>query len=425
MAGSTPFRQLAGVPSHMKLILGEDTGIHVGVPYFAIRADRLGAVALDGKLVEGWTRSTSNQLRLTALQEEPFQLDLRFMGIIPIRSVTVSVLPQKKLLPGGQSIGIDVESQGVMIVRDAPVWNGRTEVYPAREADLREGDLIITINGQLVQNKEQASQLLSEASANGSSVTLGIRRGSRAMTKEINPVFDVRHKRNLLGVWVRDSAAGVGTLTFVDPETNKYGALGHMITDNDTARPYPLREGKILEASISGIRPGRQGIPGEKIGVFLNMQRPLGDITVNSAFGVFGTLDRHPPHALFNEPLPIALQSQIRTGPAQIITVINDQKPELFDIEIERVVQQPAHDGRSMIVRVTDPVLLEKTGGIVQGMSGSPIIQEGRIVGAVTHVFVHDPTRGYGVSIELMLQQIDNLNSNFQSMSKEQREKAS
>ena len=234
---------------------------------------------------------------------------------------------------------------------------------------------------------------------------LHIQRQNREMIKEITPIYCAESKSYRIGLLIRDNAGGVGTLTFVDPETMEYGALGHMISNNETQSKINILKGKLVTAQIQGIKKGTSGYPGEKIGRFVS-NFSLGTIEKNTTAGIFGVLtdENVLTESSYTQALPTAAPNQIVLGPAQIFTAIDGNKVECFDVEIEKVM--PAHkDGKGLVVRVTDPVLLEKTGGIVQGMSGSPIIQNGRIIGAVTHVFINDPTRGYGILIHDMLQE--------------------
>jgi stage IV sporulation protein B len=192
-------------------------------------------------------------------------------------------------------------------------------------------------------------------------------------------------------------------MTFFDPQSRRYGALGHVIADMDTNRPIEIEDGQIVAASVSRIEPGKRGQPGEKIGTFSHNRDAIGTIDRNTPFGIMGYLFKPPECNLYSEPLPIAMMNEVRPGPAKIVTVISGRKLEEFDVEIVRVNPQPTPHAKGMVIKVVDRRLLAATGGIVQGMSGSPIIQDGRLVGAVTHVFVNDPTKGYGVFIEWMI----------------------
>ena len=204
-----------------------------------------------------------------------------------------------------------------------------------------------------------------------------------------------------LGAWIRDSMAGIGTMTFYEPATGIFGALGHGINDVDTALLMPLESGAILSASVSDVKKGAAGDPGELHGAF-RTDRDLGELWANTPGGIFGTLaDTSLVSA--DQAVPVALRSQVKVGPATILSNIAGEEVKRYDVEIVRVYPAGSHDTRDLMVKVTDPALLEATGGIVQGMSGSPILQDGRLVGAVTHVLVNDPTQGYGILAETML----------------------
>ena len=233
-----------------------------------------------------------------------------------------------------------------------------------------------------------------------------VRNGEVANTV-IRAVRSVEDNRYHLGLWVRDNTAGIGTLTFYDPESNVFAALGHGITDIDTGTLMSVSTGEILESEILDIKKGRQGIPGELRGVFVENENKLGEITSNTQSGIYGRLYENSLARLPQKAYPIGVRSQVQTGKASILANVDGKKVEEFEILIEKINRQNTNGTKGMIIRIVDPKLLEMTGGIVQGMSGSPIIQNGVLVGAVTHVLVNDPTRGYGIFIEFMLKNID------------------
>ena len=303
------------------------------------------------------------------------------------------------LIPGGQAIGVAIRTQGVLVVGAGD--NGRDS--------LREGDMILSVNGVPLLE----SAMLTEAvnAAQGQPLSLRISRGGQENDLLLTPRYDESSRAWRLGVWVRDSTAGVGTLTYYDPATGAYGALGHAITDSDTGSLLPVREGALMQAEIVDVRRGQRGAPGELRGSFLREQVTLGTVQVNTALGIYGRLEAPAASALYPEGLPTASRGQVHTGAATILSTIAGQEACEYAIEITQVSRQSAAAPKSMVLRVTDERLLSSTGGIVQGMSGSPILQDGRIVGAVTHVFVSDPTQGYGVFIDWMLQQSDALSA--------------
>jgi stage IV sporulation protein B len=255
-----------------------------------------------------------------------------------------------------------------------------------------------------VQSDSQVADIVNQTGQTGNSLDILIKRNGQTLNLAINPLLCNETNRYRIGLFVRDSAAGVGTMTFYDPKSGAYGALGHVITDSDTNQPIDVERGKIVSASISGIQYGRRGQPGEKIGVFIDEEKTLGNIRKNCNFGIFGSLTQPMTSTEANgEAIPVASMSQVTVGPAEILTVVDGQNIERFSIEIQKVTVQETPETKGMVIKITDPRLLERTGGIIQGMSGSPIIQNGKLVGAVTHVFVHDPTRGYGCFIDWML----------------------
>lgn len=335
-------------------------------------------------------------------------LEWRLLGLVPVGSLEVRSVPEVAVIPGGQAIGVVMNSGGLLVTRVGPVIDvhGRRR-FPAEEADIRPGDLIVEVNGQTPQTPSQVARLVQQAGQRGSSVRVKLRRAGTTLETQIQPVpiFDERvgRQRYLLGLYLQDPVAGVGTLTFYHPETLRYGALGHMVTDG-FREPMGVSEGRIVEASIQGVQPGARGRPGEKIGSFAQGARQLGTIDKNNTYGIFGHLFTEPSFSWADrQPVPVAMAHQVKPGPAQMLTVVEGNRVEAFDIEILRVYPQGRQDGRGMVLRIVDPRLLALTEGIVQGMSGSPILQDGKLVGAVTHVFVNDPQRGYGTMAEWMV----------------------
>ncbi|WP_333594863.1 SpoIVB peptidase, partial [Anaerospora hongkongensis] len=348
--------------------------------------------------------SLSRPVSLESVNRGKATVDFKLLGLIPVRTVEVDVLPSLKIVPGGHSIGVVLHSQGVIVVGISPVLSTNDQyVTPAKDGGIVVGDVMLSINGNPVQSDAQVAELIDESGRNKQPIDVLIKRGDNRLHVSLTPVLCKDTKRYRIGLYVRDSAAGVGTLTFFEPQSQNYGALGHVITDSDTNQPIDCNQGKIVLATVSGIQHGKRGQPGEKIGVFIEESQLLGDIKKNTPFGIYGNLNTPIENNLYPEALPVASMSQIQTGEAEILTVVDGQTIEKFSIEIQKVNYQEAPEGKGLVIKVTDPRLLDKTGGIVQGMSGSPIIQNGRVIGAVTHVFVHDPTRGYGTFIDWML----------------------
>ena len=304
---------------------------------------------------------------------------------------------ERTLIPLGKAVGIKLFADGVLIVETSALEDGGGAVSPAQRCGLKEGDLILRANDEKVRSTEHMQSILQ---ANGDdAMVLAVKRGSRTMEVSITPVCcaDGTYR---LGAWIRDSMAGIGTLTYYDPATKTYGALGHGITDVDTAKLMPLASGSIMETTVKAVRRGEKGKPGELKGDF-SVQRDVGTLWANTEGGIFGTVS-DDGFIESGEALPVGRSDEIHTGPATILSTVNGGETEEYTVQIEKLFSRD-QSTRNMLLRVTDERLLSTTGGIVQGMSGSPIIQDGKLVGAVTHVLVNDPTRGYGIFIENML----------------------
>ncbi|MCM3730628.1 SpoIVB peptidase [Fictibacillus nanhaiensis] len=321
----------------------------------------------------------------------------------PIKKMDVRVLSDLKVVPGGQSIGVKLNTLGVLIVGHHLVNTNSGKQSPGEIADIQVGDIITKINGKDIKKMGDVSPFVKESGESQKPMDVTIIRDGKSMHRTLKPLQDKNNQSYRIGLYIRDSAAGVGTLTFYDPTSFKYGALGHVISDMDTKKPIKVNNGEILGSTVTSIEKGSNGHPGEKLARFSNDQRVLGDISKNSPFGIFGKLNEKISNGSWNQPMPIALSDQVKEGPAKILTVVNGSKVREFEVDVISSVPQKFPATKGMVIKITDPELLKITGGIVQGMSGSPIIQNGRIIGAVTHVFVNDPTSGYGVHIEWML----------------------
>lgn len=324
---------------------------------------------------------------------------------LPIKRVNVDVLDDFRIIPGGQSIGVNLETLGVLVVGHHLIEEESEKKSPGEEAGIEVGDIILKIEQEEIKSMDQIAPLVEKAGNDNTPLEFTVKRGSNTFKKELTPSFDKNEQGYRIGLYIRDSAAGIGTMTFYEPDSKKYGALGHVISDMDTKKPIEIDEGSIVRSSITSIQKGNSGTPGEKRASYTNNQGRLGNITKNSPFGVFGELENDLSKSEWDQPMPIALPEQVEEGPAKILTVLEDEKVESFDIEVVNSVEQKNPATKGMVIKITDERLLDVTGGIVQGMSGSPIIQNDKVIGAVTHVFVNDPTSGYGIHIEWMLQE--------------------
>ena len=328
------------------------------------------------------------------------EYDAEFLGF-KIKTVEVMAIPKEiQLYPGGNVVGIKLQTNGPLVVGFSDIENEEQKPYsPSKESGINLGDVILAINEIEINSSEFLAETLNSLKLD--ELDVKIERDGKILYKKVKPV-KTSDGKNKIGLWVRDSTAGIGTVTFIDPETGLYGALGHPITDVDTGDIIKISKGNIVNSSIVNVKRGEKGNPGELKGVFINDDIKLGNVKHNTKYGIFG---EYSLENFYGEKLSIALKDEIQEGPAKIISTIDNDKPKMYDVVIEKLLQQDNPSSKSMIIKVVDEELLEKTGGIVQGMSGSPIIQNNKLVGAVTHVLVNKPDTGYGIYIEWMLKE--------------------
>lgn len=305
----------------------------------------------------------------------------------------------KMLIPGGNVIGVKFYIDGVHILSLEDIKTPSGKKNPAKDAGLKSGDYIIKVNSAPVFTNEDLSSALQMSKT--SELTI-IRNGYEFKTN-ITPVTEQDGSKRI-GIWVRDSTAGIGTVTFYDPERHIFGALGHAISDQDTKKVLSMKNASAYNAKITTIRKGEKGEPGELGGVFLGNDRYLGELFINSSSGIFGTYNSSNVN---HSPVPVANHNEVTEGKATIYCSLENEEVKEYEIEISKIIKSSLYTSKGMIIKITDPALLQKTDGIVQGMSGSPILQNGKLVGAITHVFVNDPTRGYGIFIENMLNETE------------------
>ncbi|SFA72019.1 stage IV sporulation protein B [Lentibacillus halodurans] len=338
--------------------------------------------------------------------KEPGNSELIYQAAgMPIKKVDVSVLEDIEVIPGGQSIGVQLHTLGVLVVGHHQIKGESGTVSPGEDANIQVGDVILEINGEEVKEMEDVKPFVEEAGKEDKKLNVTLKRDSETIETTLDPVKDEKEDEYRIGLYIRDSAAGIGTMTFYDPETKNYGALGHVISDMDTQKPIEIHNGSIVRSNVTSIEKGNHGTPGEKQAKFSMQDEKIGSITKNSPFGIFGQLNKPISNGKYDEPMPIALSHEVKEGPAKILTVLEGEEVKEFDVKVVSSVPQKFPAKKGMVIQINDDELLNETGGIVQGMSGSPIIQDGKVIGAVTHVFVNDPTSGYGVHIEWMLQE--------------------
>ncbi len=322
--------------------------------------------------------------------------EARLFGVIPIKTVSANVISSRELVAAGKPFGVKLYTDGVLVVGLGDVETADGIVSPAREAGIETGDIVLSVNKQSVMTNEDISHLVNESARE---IEVEILRKDKTHTFKVKPAFTESGTK--IGMWVRDSTAGIGTITFVDKQTGMFGGLGHAICDVDTGEIMPLLHGSVVTAQVNGVIKGKAGSPGELTGI-INEKEEIGTILTNSETGVYGTLS--DLNGIDTSRLyETGSRSNVKTGKATIVCDVGDGTRE-YEIEIEKVYNGTSKT-KNMSVKVTDKALLSKTGGIVQGMSGSPIIQNGKLIGAVTHVLVNDSTRGYAIFIENMLKE--------------------
>ncbi len=333
----------------------------------------------------------------TAFAAASYEAEYKLFGVIPLKKVNLTAYRDIKLYPGGMPFGVKFFTKGVLVVGFCDVDTEGGLVNPAYDAGIRLKDVITHVGDKEIAGASELTELVENSG--GAPMEVRYTRGEGEFTATITPIKSKTDGKYKTGIWVRDSGAGIGTVSFIDPKSNYFAGLGHGICDTETGKLLPIERGTVVDVTVSGIQKGVSGTPGEIKGFFSSGK--TGTLLGNNECGVYGFFADTPKN-IPTEPLPIALKSDLREGEAYIYCTLDNNTIEKFTISISDI-NKSAEGGKCFTVKVTDPALLEKTGGIVQGMSGSPIIQNGHIVGAVTHVLVGDPTRGYGIFIENML----------------------
>lgn len=325
-----------------------------------------------------------------------YQARIDLFGVIPVDTVQVEVVDPLDVAVCGMPFGIKMFTQGVLVVGIGNVDTRSGAKSPAEEAGLRVGDSILAVDGEQVETTSQMASIIE--SSGGAPLRMTVSRQQVEFEAVLTPVASVTEKCLKAGMWIRDSSAGIGTLTFYDMTTGVFAGLGHPVNDVDTGQTVPISSGEIVPATVFGVTKGEVGSPGELLGSFCDGS--WGILTTNEETGLYGLLAEQPSAYA---TLPIAYKQEVTEGAAQLITTIHGDRPLAYEIEIEQVDYREDNPTRNMVIRVTDDALLEATGGVLCGMSGSPIVQNGKLVGAVTHVFVGDPAGGYAIFAENML----------------------
>lgn len=349
--------------------------------------------------VTGYCSASTGGKLLTERTEK-----LRLFGIFPIKDVNVREVSEPVVVPCGTPFGIKMITEGVMVVDLTGFDTGGEVISPAKEAGIREGDVIVSISGKAVSSNADVSSIIEESGGR----TLGVELIHEGKSKVvfIKPCRSSADGAFRAGMWVRDSSAGIGTVTFYLPETGVFAGLGHPVCDVDTGEMLTMAEGEAANVVISSLKKSSAGSPGELVGMF-SSDKPAGSLLMNTESGLYGKMDCCPVSC---SAVPVAMRQEVKTGAAEIIATVSGSAAKHYSVEIERISIEGGSSNHDMVIRVTDDELLENAGGIVQGMSGSPIIQDGKLVGAVTHVLVRDPSRGYAIFADTMLEAANNVN---------------
>ncbi len=387
------------IPSEIRLLLGQEESFDFSVP---MKASITGEEAAGVLYVNQEPLSEEvihidllNPFSVSSESLGEYDVQLKLFGLIPIKKISLEVIEELEVIPGGNVVGLQVETNGIMVLGTGSVIlkDGSSE-EPAKGL-LKSGDYIMGLNGVQGISRKKLTDSIGEEP-----LELLVKREEELIKVTVQPVQDYSGKYKL-GVWIRTDAQGIGTLTYV-MGNGKFGALGHGITDVDTGLLMEIGSGGLYDAEVLSVVKGKNGTPGEIIGIIRQSGiSTIGEITENCGKGIYGQMKLGMLDT--QKAIPVALKQDIKLGTATILCQVDSQIQE-YEIEIERIELGRTNDNKGLVIRITDEKLLKKTGGIVQGMSGSPILQDGKIVGAVTHVLVNDPTRGYGIFIENMLE---------------------
>lgn len=398
---------ISDVPSEIFLMDGNSQTLQVGFP-FELELEEgeqsVSAVTVQGdSLKDKKSYSLSEPLVISGQEEGKCNAALKVFGV-KVKDIQITVLEEVMLVPGGQSIGVMLHTKGALVVGSMNITSKTGEpVNPAKVAGLQAGDIIEKYNGEEIKDAAHLSELINQDEEGAA--RLSVRRGDQNLELTIYPVQDAQDGLWKLGVWVRDSTLGVGTLTFHDPASGKFAGLGHAITDVDTGKLLTVKDGEIVKSDILEVVKGEEGEPGELRGSFGQNDEVIGTISKNTEYGLYGNTQKQMQNGIYGA-LPAAKRDEVKVGEATLLCTLDDSGVKEYSCKIVKVNSQDSPEQKSFVVQIDDERLLETTGGIVQGMSGSPIIQNGKIVGAVTHVFINDPTQGYGIYLDWMLSEM-------------------
>lgn len=391
------------LPNEIKVVAGKEYRWHCNIPLRAQihTRDNLTLKDKEKSIISNHMINLKDPLYVSMGEVGKSDMTLSFLGVIPLKTVNVEALPPMEVIPCGQLIGVKIEMDGIGVVGVGPFEANGKEIEPCREK-IEQGDMITKINGQEITTKEAFKEKIENSGGERMKLTI-MRRGIEQVV-EVDPVYCENEDCYKLGIWIKDSMQGLGTLTYYDPVSRRFGALGHGITDFEMKKMVPVLDGQMTTAKLTSIQKGEKGEPGHLGGMVESKPcNVLGQITTNTAQGIYGTINENGKKYLNAPPIPIALQDEIHEGKAIILASVVGCEVRPYDVFIQKVAKYSGEPTKGLVIQITDKELLKATNGIVQGMSGSPIIQDGKLVGAITHVFVQEPTKGYGIFIENMI----------------------
>ena len=361
-----------------------------------------------GMELEGNLKSSEENIlkKISTINSEivgNIKLKLTALGIFPIKDITVSVIPQTMVIPSGKAVGLKVYSKGVLVIGESEVdgIDGK-EYEPYVEANIKKGDLILEFGGEEIETTDELIKAVRESKGEKTNIT--VERDGEKIETSIQAIKAIDDNNYKIGLWVRDGTMGIGTTTFYNPNTNEFVALGHGVSDVDTGEMLELESGTLNKVNLISVLPSKKSRPGEIVGT-LDSFGEYGEILRSDEKGIYGKIyDYQKENFVTAAPVPVASRNEVELGKATLLCMLDNEKIEEFEIEIQRKYANTESETKSMIIKILDEDLISRTGGIVQGMSGSPILQNGKLVGALTHVFVNDPIRGYAIFADALVQ---------------------
>jgi stage IV sporulation protein B len=392
------FLGFSSLPNEIKITQGYNSRLESDIPICA-EIENAPVMTVNNKPVSGNINIDFNKSTIKVEKPVTLKAKLKVMGI-GIKNVSFKVEPEKFVIPSGRAVGVRIDTDGVLVLGTGKVLDNDGKYYEPAVNLLKSGDRIMSVNGVNINDKNELQAVIK----NCQNAKIDIIRNGKKQTVNIGTIKS--GDENKIGVWVRDSTQGIGTITFYNPQTKRFAALGHPITDVDTREIMPLKQGEVVYSQIKNVVMGEKGKPGELTGES-DFEQKIGNVDINSVNGIYGDVAKDGEKYFKADKMRIASAVEVHTGDAWILTTVDGDKPQKYNIKIETINRYSKDSTKNMVVVITDEELLKKTGGIVQGMSGSPIIQDGCLVGALTHVFVQNPQKGYAVFAENMNEKKD------------------